>query len=66
MLDTLAAAYAAAGRDAEARAELEDLGPEAGKLAAGVPLIYRKPADRERVLAWARRAGLRDEVSGAR
>ena len=56
----LAAAYAADGRDDEARAEIEGLGAEAGKLAAGVSLVYREPADRERLLTWARRAGLPD------
>jgi len=54
----LAAAYAAAGRDEEARAEVETLGADAGKLTAGASFIFRNPADRERLVMWARRAGL--------
>ena len=54
----LAAAYAAAGRDDEARAEVETLGADAGKLASAAAIVYREPADRERLLTWARRAGL--------
>jgi len=54
----LAAAYAAAGRDEEARAEVETLGADAGKLTAGVTFCYRDPADRERLVVWAQRAGL--------
>ena len=54
----LAAAYAAAGRDEEARAEVEALGPDAGKLAAAASFLYREPKDRDRLLKWARRAGL--------
>ena len=54
----LAAAYAAAGRSEEARAEVETLGADAGKLIAGASFIYCQPADRERLVMWARRAGL--------
>jgi tetratricopeptide (TPR) repeat protein len=54
----LAAAYAASGHDEEARAEIDSLGPDAGKLTAGAPLIFRHPADRERMIMWSRRAGL--------
>jgi adenylate cyclase len=54
----LAAAYAASGHDEEARAEIDSLGPDAGKLTAGAPLIFRHPADRERLIMWSRRAGL--------
>jgi len=54
----LAAAYAAMGRDEEARAEVDALGPDAGKLTATASLLYRDPADRDRLLSWARRAGL--------
>ena len=39
----LAAAYAAAGRDAEAQAEIASLGSDAGKLTASVPLIFPRP-----------------------
>jgi class 3 adenylate cyclase len=54
----LAASYAAMGRDEEARAEVESLGPDAGKLAAVAAFLYREPADRDRLLMWAKRAGL--------
>jgi len=54
----LAAAYAAAGRDEEARAEVGSLGADAGELTAGVNFCYRDPADRERLVMWAQRAGL--------
>jgi adenylate cyclase len=54
----LAAAYAATGRDEDARAEIDSLGPDAGKLTAGASFVFRHPADRERLITWARRAGL--------
>ncbi len=54
----LAAAYAAAGRAEEARAEVEGLAPDAGKLLATASFLYRDPADRERLIGWAKRAGL--------
>jgi class 3 adenylate cyclase len=54
----LAAAYAAAGREEEAQAEAASLGTDAGKLITGVNICYRDPADRERLVMWARRAGL--------
>jgi adenylate cyclase len=54
----LAASYAAAGRDGEARAEVEALGPDAGKLRSVASFLFREHADRERLLIWARRAGL--------
>jgi adenylate cyclase len=54
----LAASYAAAGRDEEARAEVESLGSDAGKLTAVASFLFREPADRERLLLWARCAGL--------
>jgi len=54
----LAASYAAAGRDEEARAEVEGLGPDAGKLTAAAAFVYCQPADRERLIMWAQRAGL--------
>ena len=54
----LAAALAASGRDEEARAEVDSLGPDAEKLMAAASFLYRDPADRERLTMWARRAGL--------
>jgi class 3 adenylate cyclase len=54
----LAASYAAMGRDEEARAEVESLGPDAGMLAAVAAFLDREPADRDRLLMWAKRAGL--------
>jgi len=56
----LAAAYAAVGRDEEAHAEVESLGADAGKLTGGASFIFRDSADRERLVEWARRAGLPD------
>lgn len=54
----LAAAYAAAGRDEDARTEVESLGADAWKLTAGVYIHFRDPADRERLAIWSQRAGL--------
>ncbi len=54
----LTAAYAAAGRDEEAQAEAASLGTDVGKLITGVNFCYRDPADRERIIMWARCAGL--------
>ena len=54
----LAAAYAAAGRGEDARAEVESQGSDGAKLAAGASYLYREAADRERLLLWAQRAGL--------
>jgi class 3 adenylate cyclase len=54
----LAASLAASGRDKEARAEVDSLCPDAGKLTAAASFLYRNLADRERLVTWARRAGL--------
>jgi adenylate cyclase len=54
----LAASLAASGRDEEARAEVSSLGPDAGNLNAVASFLYRDPGDRERLIMWARRAGL--------
>jgi class 3 adenylate cyclase len=54
----LAASLAASGRDEEARAEVDSLGPDAGKLTAAASFLYLNSADRERLVTWARRAGL--------
>jgi predicted Zn-dependent protease len=54
----LAAAYAAAGRDEEALAEVASLGGALGKLSAGANLWFRDPADRERLVRWSHRADL--------
>lgn len=54
----LAGSLAASGQNEDARAEVESLGPNAGKLNAVASFLYRDPADRERLLVWARRAGL--------
>ena len=54
----LAASLAASGRNEEARAEVDSLGPNAGKLNAAASFLYRGPEDRERLVMWARSAGL--------
>ena len=56
----LAAAYAAAGREDEARIEVESMGADAGKLTRCVSFVFRDPADRRRLIEWARHAGLTD------
>jgi tetratricopeptide (TPR) repeat protein len=57
----LAASLAASGYDEEARAEVNSLCPDAGKLAGTAALLYRDRADRERIVMWGQRAGLPDQ-----
>ncbi len=52
----LAAAYAAVGRNEDARAEIESLGMKAEKIIDNVEFTYRDPSDRERLRMWVQKA----------